>query len=232
MEFQGCIEHAPNEALHAYSQSKTYKPEFSHDLHMVVRCIFQRTQPCAYSVLRHMSSKAVSPGDKATNIINFWKKYLAAPRWQQMIDAANDLKYKTLKDIITSESIIGVTMSQVVLRSPSKRRRHSGLSSISDTPQIIRPKLSSSAFPTGREPDSADAVFVHAPTTKKFPYPVGTKIIKHFEGFGMYQGEISSHFKDAPDLCHVRFTDNDEEDMDVEGIENGIWLYTFLNART
>ena len=58
-----------------------------------------------------------------------------------------------------------------------------------------------------------------------FKYPIGTKIARDFGDDGVFEGEITSLYKDDANLCQVIYTDGDDEDMEADEIEYGIQLY-------
>ena len=58
-----------------------------------------------------------------------------------------------------------------------------------------------------------------------FPYPVDTKVARDFGEHGIFWGVIEKHYPDDPNLCLVRFTDGDREDLDREEVEYAIQLY-------
>ena len=60
---------------------------------------------------------------------------------------------------------------------------------------------------------------------ESFPYPVGTKIARDFGEHGIYWGVIEKHYPDDSNLCGVRFTDGDKEDLDQDEIKYVIQLY-------
>ena len=60
---------------------------------------------------------------------------------------------------------------------------------------------------------------------ESFPYPVGTKIARDFGEHGIYWGVIEKHYPDDSNLCGVRFTDGDKEDLDQDEIQYAIQLY-------
>ena len=58
-----------------------------------------------------------------------------------------------------------------------------------------------------------------------FPYPVDTKVARDFGAHGIFWGVIEKHYPDDPNLCLVRFTDGDSEDLDRDEVEYAIQLY-------
>ena len=68
------------------------------------------------------------------------------------------------------------------------------------------------------EEDEGEAV-------ESFPYPVGTKVARDFDEHGTFWGVIEKHYPDDPNLCLVRFTDGDKEDLDRDEIAYAIQLY-------
>ena len=58
-----------------------------------------------------------------------------------------------------------------------------------------------------------------------FPYPVDTKVARDFGEHGIFWGVIEKHYPDDPNLCLVRFTDGDREDLDREEVEYAVQLY-------
>ena len=58
-----------------------------------------------------------------------------------------------------------------------------------------------------------------------FPYPVDTKVARDFGEHGIFWGVIEKHYPDDPNLCLVRFTDGDSEDLDRDEIQYAIELY-------
>ena len=58
-----------------------------------------------------------------------------------------------------------------------------------------------------------------------FPYPVGTCVARDFRVDGMFKGVIHQHYDDDPNICKVRYTDGDHEDMDKEEVSYAIDLY-------
>jgi len=60
---------------------------------------------------------------------------------------------------------------------------------------------------------------------ESFPYPVGTKVARDFDEHGIFWGVIEKHYPDDPNVCLVRFTDGDKEDLDQDEIEYAIQLY-------
>ena len=57
-----------------------------------------------------------------------------------------------------------------------------------------------------------------------FPYSVGTNIARAF-GDEVYAGRVVALYPDDPELCRVRYTDGDEEDMDFEETQYASELY-------
>lgn len=70
------------------------------------------------------------------------------------------------------------------------------------------------------EEDEGEAVEVES-----FPYPVGTKVARDFDEHGIFWGVIEKHYPDDPNICLVRFTDGDCEDLDRDEIAYAIQLY-------
>ena len=58
-----------------------------------------------------------------------------------------------------------------------------------------------------------------------FPYPLGTKVAREFGDHGIFWGVIDKLYPDDPNLCLVRFTDGDSEDLDRDEIQYAIQLY-------
>ena len=58
-----------------------------------------------------------------------------------------------------------------------------------------------------------------------FPYPVGTCVARDFGVIGVFRGVVHQHYDDDPDLCQVRYTDGDTEDMDKDEVSYAIDLY-------
>ena len=63
------------------------------------------------------------------------------------------------------------------------------------------------------------------PEKNVFKYPVGTKIARDFGDDGVFEGTITRLYEDDHNVCQVTYTDNDEEDMDVDEIQYAIQLY-------
>ena len=59
----------------------------------------------------------------------------------------------------------------------------------------------------------------------KFPYPLGTKIARDFGEAGIFWDTIVELYPDDPNLCHIRFTDGDTEDLDVDEVQYAVDLY-------
>ena len=60
---------------------------------------------------------------------------------------------------------------------------------------------------------------------REFPYPLGTHIARDFGDAGMFWGTIVKLYPDDHNLCHVRFSDGDSEDLDAEEVEYAVALY-------
>ena len=63
------------------------------------------------------------------------------------------------------------------------------------------------------------------PQVGSFPYPLKTKVARDFGEHGIFWGVIEKHYPDDPNVCLVRFTDGDSEDLDREEIQYAIELY-------
>ena len=77
------------------------------------------------------------------------------------------------------------------------------------------------------EEDEGEAVEVD----ESFPYPVGTKVARDFDEHGIFWGVIEKHYPDDPNICLVRFTDGDSEDLDRDEIAYAIQLYEQVFAK-
>jgi hypothetical protein len=93
IEFAGALRHASEEILmmlsHSEEEERKYVPKPKDDLHMVVRTVFQALNPAAFDVIAH----EVLP----SRIMEFWKYYLSSQYWQQVLKAAEDCNYTSLK---------------------------------------------------------------------------------------------------------------------------------------
>ena len=58
-----------------------------------------------------------------------------------------------------------------------------------------------------------------------FPYPVGTVIARDFGNAGIFRGQVHTLYPDDTNLCQVRFTDGDREDMDRDQVHYAVQLY-------
>ena len=58
-----------------------------------------------------------------------------------------------------------------------------------------------------------------------FPYPVGTYVARDFGDQGVFSGRVSRHYSDDPNLCEVRFTDGDREDLDRDETQYAVEYY-------
>ena len=98
--FSGSLTLAPNDVVTAILKEKDmdakYIPKPSHDLEMIVKCLYVRLNP----VFRLCHLEQTVDGVKARS--EFWKKELKGDLWKQMLSAASKCNYEDLGNIIRS----------------------------------------------------------------------------------------------------------------------------------
>ena len=91
-----------------------------------------------------------------------------------------------------------------------------------------RKRARTAAVVTSEEEEEEDIAVSESDQEKQaesFPYPVDTKVARDFGDHGIFWGAIEKHYLDDPNLCLVRFTDGDREDLDRDEIQYAIQLY-------
>jgi macrodomain Ter protein organizer (MatP/YcbG family) len=87
-EFEGALQHAPNKILACWEHKTKYKPAFSDDLEMIVRSVFHSVFMVAF--------REIEAEQRPEILRTFWKRHLAPPLWQRMVQAARACDYATL----------------------------------------------------------------------------------------------------------------------------------------
>ncbi|ELR12999.1 uncharacterized protein ACA1_096710 [Acanthamoeba castellanii str. Neff] len=91
-DFDGALQHAPDEILDSWESGDQYRPAFSHDLEMVVRTVFHSTNM--------MTFREIEAEEDVQKLRAFWAHHLEPAVWQRMLQAAQACQYAALKAII------------------------------------------------------------------------------------------------------------------------------------
>jgi hypothetical protein len=100
VSFNGALTLAPNDAVMAIikedDMDAKYIPKPSHDLEMIVKCVYMRLNP----VFRLCNLEKTVGGIKSR--VKFWKEELGGDFWQKMLSAAANCDYQVLGNMIKS----------------------------------------------------------------------------------------------------------------------------------
>jgi tRNA A-37 threonylcarbamoyl transferase component Bud32 len=91
--FEGALRHAPGRVLHLEAD-ETYQPQFSDDLVMVVRCVFERLFPDLFLAIAHLTVS------ESKEIAAFWTTSMEPELFVNMMEVAEKCDYRGLKEII------------------------------------------------------------------------------------------------------------------------------------
>jgi hypothetical protein len=123
-DFDGALQHAPDEILDSWERGHQYKPAFSHDLEMVVRTVFHSTNT--------MTFREIQAEEDAKTLRTFWAHHLKPAVWQRMLKAAQACEYAALKAIIAE--LLPGQVQRLLPSSASSSTRRNGRQLISMLP--------------------------------------------------------------------------------------------------
>ena len=104
-EFNGALAHAHQEILDAYANEEACVYSSTHDLAMVVHCIFHRVCPVTYACLLRNHHK--TKREKMKWIQAFRETHMKGEPWSLLFTAAENNQYNELRKLVVKLALPG-----------------------------------------------------------------------------------------------------------------------------